>query len=112
MVFFFRAMSDSDQCGPCLNIWWSLLTYSLAHPGPSTESVSQSDQSNVSKIDSANGRDLPFDSENNIGIGVNVNFQFRKVSNDYVLKQLNCISTNKATGLDNIPATLLKLAAP
>lgn len=32
--------------------------------------------------------------------------------NEYVLKELNRISTNKATGLDNIPSTLLKLAAP
>ncbi len=39
-------------------------------------------------------------------------FTFSVVSDTYVYQQLKMISINKATGMDDIPAKLLKLAAP
>lgn len=39
-------------------------------------------------------------------------FKLQSISNEYVLKQLRSVSLKKATGVDNIPAKLLKLAAP
>jgi len=40
------------------------------------------------------------------------NFMFKRVTNEYVFKQLRSLSTKKATGVDDLPAKLLKLAAP
>ena len=40
------------------------------------------------------------------------NFCFETISSGDVFKLLNGLKTNKATGLDNIPARILKLAAP
>lgn len=48
----------------------------------------------------------------NIDVPTGSNFKFHNVTNEYVFKQLRSISSNKATGLDDIPAKLLKLAAP
>jgi hypothetical protein len=42
----------------------------------------------------------------------NEHFELITVTNDYVLNQLTKLSNNKATGLDNIPSRLLKVAAP
>ncbi|XP_072016559.1 uncharacterized protein [Amphiura filiformis] len=48
---------------------------------------------------------------NNLGsIGSNV-FRFTEITESYVLKELKSISICKSTGMDNIPANLLKVAA-
>ena len=40
----------------------------------------------------------------------NLCFEFHPVTNEYVYKQLKTLSDNKATGTDDIPSRLLKLA--
>jgi hypothetical protein len=41
----------------------------------------------------------------------NISFSFTPVSQNHVLKTMNCLSASKATGLDNIQVQILKLSA-
>ena len=43
---------------------------------------------------------------------VNESFRLVPIDQEFVLKQLKCLTTSKAAGCDNCPARLIKLAAP
>ena len=47
-----------------------------------------------------------------INEGINESFYLEPICQDFVLKQIQGLATNKATGCDNCPVRLIKLAAP
>jgi hypothetical protein len=80
----------------CMNDYFANVGPNLAAKIPSTcNDDSVIDPSNIS-IDVDNSHDVSFD--------------FHPVTNDYVYKQLCNLDVNKATGTDEIPSRLIKLA--
>lgn len=81
----------------------NVLNYHFANVGPNLASKIIDSIENVSVLNDFNN-DAHNDQNNNL-------FRCKPVSEDYVLKHIKSLSDKKATGLDNMPAKLLKIAS-